>query len=40
MKKKHGRSNAIKQYLFVTKDLGGGNTKEIVFVNDENDNKK
>lgn len=38
--KKYGRSNAIKQYLFVTKDLGGGNTKEIVFVNDENDNKK
>lgn len=28
------------QDLFVTKDLGGGNTKEIVFVNDENDNKK
>ena len=34
------KNPAKKQYLFVTKDLGGGNTKEIVFVNDENDNKK
>ena len=38
---RYDRKNpAKKQYLFVTKDLGGGNTKEIVFVNDENDNKK